>query len=192
MRRFPWIFSLLVIALTLAPAGDADAFDGSRRGFVLGFGAGWGQAEQTLSGSLGGMSFDATSEYSGVATDFRIGGGLSDQWLLYWTSQQVFFSSENTTFGQGIGAVAVTWYSRPEAPALLLEGGVGVGGLADLEGGGSDTGFGILLGAGYEFARHWQLEATWVYASVDAEGLETFGFDASLSTVRVTLCWMGY
>jgi hypothetical protein len=192
MRRFPPILSLFVIALTMVPTGDAGAFDGSRRGFVLGLGAGWGQAEQTLSGALGDMSFEASSKYSGVATDFRIGGGLSEQWLLYWTSQQVFFSSGNTHFSQGIGAVGATWYSRPEAPALLLEGGVGVGGLADLEGGGSDTGFGILLGAGYEFARHWQLEATWFYAGVDASGRDEFGVDASLSTVRVTLCWMGY
>lgn len=192
MPRLPRMFSLILLASILLTIGEAQAFDGSRRGFILGLGAGWGEARQALSVTLGDMEFDASSDHSGIATDFRIGGGVSDQWLLYWTSQQVFFDSGGGAMAQGIGAVGATWYSRAEAPALLLEGGVGLGGVADLDGGGTDTGFGIMLGAGYEFARHWQLEATWSHTEAGSVGLGEFGADASLSTVRVTLCWMGY
>lgn len=76
------LLSLLVLAASLLLCADAHAFDGQRKGFVLGFGAGPGH-----------LDFGQEKESTwGVQTDLKIGAGLNDQTLLHYTGKQIWHS----------------------------------------------------------------------------------------------------
>ncbi len=188
-------FQILGLAVViLLAATSALAFDGARTGFALGFGVGFGSAKQTIEVSGGGISASASNDEGGVATDFRLGGGINEQWILAFTSQQVFFSPEGIdgTFAQGIAGFGATYFLQPSAPSLFLEGGIGVGALADLDNDESDSGLGLLVGVGYEFVRNWMVDLSFSYAKVGEDSLGDFEADASISTVRLTVGWLGY
>ena len=92
----------------------------------------------------------------------------------------------------GLTGVGTTHFFQPQAPAFLLEAALGAGVLWNSDQRESADGFGLLLGLGYEFARHFLIKADWYYADVGrAEFLET-DVKASIGTFRITLNWLGY
>jgi opacity protein-like surface antigen len=185
----PILLPLLLLALAVP---GAHALDNQRSGFVIGLGLGWGSARQTLEASGGGVDFSASTDTGGLATDFRLGGGLSEKWLLYFTNQQVFFGLNDDSYAQGLTGVGATHFFRPQAPSVLLDLGLGAGVLWNADQDESESGLGLLVGVGYEFSRHFLVKADWYYADV-GKG-EVFGTDvtASIGTFRVTLNWLGY
>jgi len=148
--RIP-ILSLLVFAAPLLLFSDARAFDGHRRGFVLGFGAGPGH-----------LDFGQEKESTwGVQTDLKLGAGLTDQTLLHYTGKQIWHSDHNIAFTEAMPMLGVTHYLKPEGPSFFLSGAGGAAILAAGIGGevGGTVGPAGFLGGGYEFARHFQVEA---------------------------------
>jgi len=190
MYKRPFVF--LVLGSMLLMAGNAAAFDKERRGFVLGLGAGYGSAKQTVSASSGGSGVDVSTSSGGIATDFRIGSGINDQFLLYWTSQQVFFSKFETLWAQGIGGLGASYFLEPAAPSFFFEAALGLGGLIWVEEYEADTGFGFMLGAGYEFSPNWCVELSYFHASVGSETENMVKLDQSVSNIRVTVSWLAY
>lgn len=147
----------LAFVLTLLGAVEAHAFDGHRKGFVLGFGAGPGY-----------LDFSQGIESSfGVQTDFKIGVGLNEQNLLHYTGKQIWHVENDITYTEALPMIGLTHYMKPEAPSPFVSGGAGLGFLATFEDDiGGDAGPATYLSAGYEFARHWNVElgvaVTWV------------------------------
>ncbi len=186
-RFVPILTAMLVLTVT-----SADALDNNRRGFVVGFGAGWGSATQELSTSGGGLDLSLSSSTGGVATDFRIGHGFNERWLLYYTNQQVFFGLNGDSYAQGLTGIGCMHFFSPQAPALLVEAALGAGVLWNADARDSESGFGLLLGFGYEFARHFQIKADWYYAELNQATIGEVDYKSTMGTFRITLNWLGY
>jgi opacity protein-like surface antigen len=177
-------------------ASAAHAFDGQRRGFVLGAGLGFGSAKQVVEATGGDVSIEGSTSEGGLATDFRIGGGLNEQWLLYWTSQQVFFTAqafgEDALFGQGLAGVGASYYLQPQAPSFFFEAALGIGSIIDFENDESDAGLGLLIGLGYEFAAHWQVGMSWSFTQIGDDQIGDIDVDTRIETFRFGVTWLGY
>ena len=185
-------FTILLAASCVLIAASASALDNNRRGFVIGAGLGWGSAKQTLETSGGGINLSANATSGGLATDFRVGAGLNERWLLYYTNQQVFFRAADTDFAQGITGAGATYFFQPQSPSLLIDFALGAGVLWNADANESDSGFGVLLGLGYEFARHFQIKADWYYTELGKDTIGETEVTASFGTFRITLNWLGY
>ncbi len=165
------------LALGLRPA-DAGAFDGQRKGFVLGFGTG--------AGSL--VALEGSGTLTGLQTDLKIGAGVSDRVLVFYSGKQLWVSVGDALLTAALPSVAVAYYTRPSGPSPFLTGGAGVWLLGAV--GSELTGIGVMgpgafVGAGYEFGRHAALE-------VDA-GIGVMPWDdTSFGNLAVTFSVLGY
>ena len=159
---FVTIVSFLYITL---PMDFAHAFDGQRKGFILGGGAGLGYA--TVDQRLRGRA-----ETVGLQTVFIIGAGVSDQVTISFTGLQ-FWGSDFPEVGLSsevelvfMPSVGVRYFLSPDAPSFF--GALGFGfAFYDAPSGGfgiwGGGGFAPHLGLGYEFARHYSAELDLVY-----------------------------
>lgn len=158
---------LLVIAfLTLALISDADAFDGNRKGFILGGGLGLGVTSFTQ--TVGGFGPRLTLERGrklGLQTSFRIGYAPSEYGQIYWSNRVSWFGMENNfgnhvAIAHGIGGIGVTYYFHPVTPSFFITGVIGFSTWFTLFESYPDIlyGDGISGGFGYEFVRHWSVE----------------------------------
>lgn len=179
---FRRVMVLAVIATILLLAVAAHAFDGSRKGFILGFGVGPGYTSFTQTVEIPAIDFDETSDRENsfsFATDFKIGGGITDQFLLYYVNRVTWFGmenalDENVTIANGIGGVGVSYYIQTTAPSLYFLGSIGLSTwMTPFEDEiGNWLGFGVSGGVGYEFAAHWGVEATVNYGNPKDEETE--------------------
>lgn len=166
----------IALVLTVLGAVDALAFDGHRKGFVLGFGAGPGY-----------LDFRQESENAfGVQTDLKLGFGQSDQVIIHYTGKQIWHSNVSTLYTEAMPMLGVTRYMKPEARSFFVTGAAGLGVLAFITGDestGAEIGPAASLGAGYEFARHW---------GVEAGTAVTWSDDVTLYNVYLTFNVLGY
>lgn len=207
MRTFRWSLLLLTLALVHA-AGPAAAFDGSRRGFVLGAGLGAGASnfKQTLSqGSLSASS-DRESRAAFVS-DFHIGGGIDETTVLSYTARVTWFSLEvirsigidvveldEVLIASGVGVFTLTKYAEAQAPSTFVRGGVGFSTWdtpLESDAGEASVGLGALLAVGYEFAPYWSVElgATWGLPSTESMGVE---LETNALSLHVAVVGMAY
>ena len=179
IRRFRQL-TLAAVALALAvPLHGIAQVD--RKGFVLNLGL--GAARVTTSRDFGG-----SSTAIGVGTDFKIGYAPSDQLLIFYSNDAAFHGQETNDdlIGSGMSGVGATYFIGPEQNALYVSGSIGVAARNVLSSSGSVdavTGTGFSLGGGYEFARHWLLDAEVVKGSLDG---------MSFTTLRAGLIWLLY
>jgi len=193
--------AVAVFALvTLLAVTSASAFDGNRKGFFLsvGLGGGMNSFTQTLE-VTGQPSTTSDRENKGAfATDFKIGGGFNEQFLLYYVARSSWFSitnvfDESVTILNQIGGVGATYYLSEAAKSAYFLGAVGLGTWSTpFESGGSTwIGFGLTGGVGYEFAKHWgaELAASWSKPSDEEGGLNV---ESNTLGVLLTIQWIGY
>ncbi len=184
----------LIACLTLCLATGASAFDGNRKGFILGGGLGLGLTSftQTLEYTI--MDTSTTSDRENkfaVMTDFKIGFGATEQVLVYYTNKVSWFSIENVykdnvTIANGLGGVGVAYYFKPTGPSPYISGGLGLSTwMLPFE---SDadtwTGFGLVVGGGYEFSPHYSIEGNLVWGE---PGKEEGGLKASSNALSLTV-----
>jgi hypothetical protein len=163
MKCRHWI---LIAVAVLGLASPCSAFDGMRKGFVLGGGLGlapsatWKYHGRTFDGYLR----EAKETKAGGASNFIIGYGWDEQNLLVLEVNGASFESREFRDGmvfQAYGGPAWYHYLRPAAPGFFTVAGVGVYGFRlRFESGGdmaNDSGLGLLGGVGYEFSRHWHV-----------------------------------
>jgi hypothetical protein len=161
----------LVAFLLLCVTTEVDAFDGQRKGFILGGGAGLAHTSFTQEVSVDYWGYHESVESDrenkvGVATDFKIGYAWDNSWAIYYTSKVSWFGMENTygkdvTIASGQGAAAVTHWFKPQVPSWFVAGGLGYSTWSlPFEDNAPDTwiGPGLFMGGGYEFSRHWSFE----------------------------------
>ncbi len=189
MRKFG-TGTLLVLAIVFA-AVQVQAFDGQRQGFMLNLGAGLGQGK--LTGKAG--SAKVTVDAMGFGGDFKIGGGLSPQTVIYYSNRTLFYSPSVDVLGitvssdvmNGMSAIGISHFLEPQAPSVFFSGAIGIGVYTEKDAD-SESGLGFTLGVGWEFMPNWTLEATYMGADIG-----TFdGVDMSISTGMISISWFAY
>ncbi len=164
-QRIP--LALFVSALILA--SQLSAFDGQRKGFILGGGIGGGSL------SLG---MDVYHVNTGVfATNFIIGYAPSASLEIYYTNNISWFSDGGENNYLGVTGAGVTKYLKREGKGLYICGGIGLS-VRTLY---SNTGFGALAGIGYDVAKHWRIQGEVMFADIDQH--HSWSFRATLNVI---------
>ena len=202
--RFRSLVTIVLASVLLVSATSAFALDGTRKGFILSFGIGPGMT--SLTSEYNGSSSDRENKFA-LTTDFKIGGGITEQFTLYYINRVAWLSFEseictynfftgtvtcvkgdNVTVAHAIGLLGASYYFQPEAPSPYVLGSVGISTWSAPFEENSDTwtGLGVSGGFGYEFAQHWALEATLNYGK-PSEGDFSINALSVLVTVSGTL-----
>ncbi|MDH3890310.1 MAG: hypothetical protein OEV49_04435 [candidate division Zixibacteria bacterium] len=150
MRRLVLITMLAVLFM----ATTAGAFDGLRKGFVLGGGLGVAaQAEW----SVDFLGFPVGEDGTGLGVNFIIGYGWDEQNMIVYEGNVAAWKGDisDADIVQGFNGAAWYHYFGPVGKSFFTVGGLGayIFHVDEYE---ADPGFGFMVGAGYEFARHWQ------------------------------------
>ena len=157
------------------------AFDGVRKGFILGGGIGAGYLSNTNSFN----SFSVTDSRVVFLTNFKIGYVPSNSLELYYTSKVSWWSQSkditgsSTIFTTGLSAIAATLYiDNTIKTGWFVSGGFGLSILDEpFESySASSNGFGFFGGGGYEFSGHWSVELDLLYSTITDAGNEFNSF----------------
>jgi hypothetical protein len=161
-----------------------------RKGFVLNLGLGPAATRYSFTD----RNFAGSAETKiGVGTDLKIGHAASDQLLIYYSNDASFFSpADEYLVSSGLSGVGVTYFLMPQAPSYYVDGAIGIAAWnvlsqadATLD---SMTGFGLAVGAGYEFARHWLVDVDIVVGRPRGD----FSAGYNTTTIRLGLIWLAY
>lgn len=181
----------LLLALTAASSG---AIAGqNRQGFIIGLGIGPSNLEV--------QSDTADDSYSGTGTSFMLGGGVNDQFTIYYVSDVVFFTRDTTDdFGDtnsdlwaaGLAGIGLSYYFSPDARSAYIGGAFGLSSMTDVVDSSisSYSGNGFSLTLGFEFARHFNVELNLIRSSMDNEDDSSDTLD--LAANRVLFKWLWY
>lgn len=157
------IAGALLVVMALGSTETAFAFNGERQGFLLGLGV--GASSYTIENRDG---------KTGLETDLKIGYGYTNQFQVFYTNKVNFGSAEGDYSLQmhGLTGIGANYYFNPLAPSFFVGGGVGLAThnfiSSDSEHDSiSDSGAGVYISGGYEFARHWNVELSIVRDSID-------------------------
>lgn len=166
-RRFACLSAgLLLLVLS---AATVHAFDGDRRGFVLSFSAGPAVLWSLESGAGDALGF--------LETDLKLGLGLSDRLVLYYSGKQLWQLGGGGAFMVLMPGAGVSYYLAPDERSLYVAAGGGptlsaYGTLSEISG--SFSGVSAFAGVGYEFGRHWFAELDFIGILAE-EGIGTLG-----------------
>ncbi len=163
MRRQLQMAGLMLLLLGSA---SAQAFNNQREAFIVGLGIGYHGTDLDFSHTASPTETDSAA---GLATSVRIGFGLSNRFLLYYLSEASWYKRRGDTWSLGLNGLGMAWYFSPRAPSAYVHGGYGYSYSSLPSEGGSDSskfGNGYILGAGYEFMPHLNLEASYLRANL--------------------------
>jgi hypothetical protein len=191
-----FFIGLVGLLVLLAPA-ETLAFDGKRKGFILGGGIGVGVTSYGYeSHYYREYSSSMSASEIAFATDLRIGYAPSDLVQVYGMSKVAWLISGGLT-ATGVAGPGVTYFFDPAAPSWFVTAGLGLSTWSKFIGThfvgdrNSWYGFGLSVGAGYEFARHASIEGslTWGNPKTEEHGVSKSVKPLSL---RVTVNFLGY
>ncbi|MFH1699116.1 MAG: outer membrane beta-barrel protein [Candidatus Zixiibacteriota bacterium] len=189
----------LLLLVTLILCSTAVGFDGDRKGFVLGGGLGFSPASKWKTELIPDLNLAFEETKAGLGVNLLLGYAWDEYNMLVLEGNVAGYETDlkNVTATQGFGGVA--WYHYYGAKGSSFFTTVGVGGYNfELEfkkdnitvSGSNDPGFGMLFGAGYEFAPHFQAGAYFSFGktkSVDDSTNTEVEFDHAHINLMVTL-----
>lgn len=153
---------LVVLPLLLTLAAPAQAFNDHRQGFIVGLGIGYARID---------LDYDpgADGRNNGIATSARLGFGLDERFALLYVNEGAWYRRDGHIWFTGLSGLGVTYHLTPKAPGGYLLGAYGMGSSSQPFRDGVDVqrGAGYLLGAGYEFLPHLNVEANFSRNHVD-------------------------
>lgn len=200
------IIVLLVVATVfLAVAPDLSA-DGHRKGFVFGLGIGAGNSGYTTTWYRYSYwpiwtETEVTARQSSwaLATDFKIGFGLSDHVILAYTNKVMWMSfvepvgQESQAAISGATMLGLSYFLKSGTPSLFFSGAVGAAVWSRFPQANNEDerwlGLGLSLGVGFEFSRHWMIELS---ALKGYGGKGQTGAGANPLGIMFTLNFLGY
>jgi hypothetical protein len=193
---------LVILFCLITMAGittHVDAFDGQRKGFILGGGLGLGSTDFEQSIDVGPFSSVSGGESTfSFQTNFKIGYAPSEQMEIYYFSHQAFFGMENilrnnVTIASGVGGAGVTYFFKTQVPSFFIAGGIGMAMWALPFESNADTwtGFGLTASGGYEFSRHVSFEVGITYGEPSLRVLGV-DFTTKATTIRATINALAY
>jgi|GEM_PF-1058205 len=179
--------ALVASVLCVGALVPAQAFDGQRRGFLLGLAGGL----HTSQGDESGDGFvDFQDSTAGLSLRLMLGGGLTERFTLY-AIRDVNLDSDDAAFGLfGLGS---HYYFRADGPSAFLHGALGVGDVAFDEGNRRDDdddydydaayGYGVMVGGGYAFSQGFHVDGSLMLVGVTDD--ENFARDVDYDYVSV-------
>lgn len=193
-------FNLLValIGAFILLSIEASAFDGERRGFILGLGIGPGLTSYKQTVSYAGSSESASESKFGFQTDFKIGYAPSNNLAIYYSSKVSWFGMENImgdniTIANGLAAAAFGYYFEEEGPTPFITGGAGLASWNPVFTSNAEVwrGFGMYFGGGYEFANHFEICGNLIWGNpTTSEG--NYKLSTNSVIFQLTLNFMAY
>jgi hypothetical protein len=164
---FTRVFICLVLIVLLSTS--TFAFDGNRKGFVLGGGLGF-----ALQGKYSFDAIDFEEDGSGLALNLVIGGAFDERNMLVYEGNVMGYTSDlfDRLITQGFNGASWYHYFGETGRSFYSTLGIGfyVFEMEDFDS--NDPGFGLLLGGGYEFAKHWQVGAYYSYGKTSDAGFD--------------------
>jgi hypothetical protein len=167
---------LLAVLLMSAPLL---AFNGQRKGFILGggVGAGYLSYQERFDGE---GPFDL-NKFS-LATNFKIGYAPSNSLEIYYINSVSWFGYMSETLLIGVTGAGVTKYLSPKGTGFFVSLGAGISFFRSLTaGGGSFTGFGLIGGIGYEFSKHWSIQGDVLYTTMESNQIRSLSVRATVN-----------
>ncbi len=191
------IFVILLIAVALS--NSAMAFDGKHKGFIIGaaIGPSLTMFSQTASGGESvGSGWKLKPSF---ATDIKIGSFRNEQMQFFYNFNINLFSmtnafQEKVTIASGGQYLGVAYYLKPMIPTYYVIGGIGLSYWAAPfanEVPPTWQGFGLFGGAGYEFKKHYLLEADLSYGHPSKSQLGT-KISANVLTLKISFNILAY
>ena len=192
MFKIKWFLVFCVLMTSQV----AYAFDDNRQGFILGLGAGIHNVD--IDFNFNGSTALSESE-SGLATSFKIGAGITNQFALYYVRNASWYNApysdgvtiSDITYTVGINGIGGTYYLSHSAPSGYFLGSIGIGDIsAPFESGvESDTGSALMFGGGYQVIEHIQLEATLLITEIDSPDDNRINLKTSSIQFTVNYLW---
>jgi hypothetical protein len=195
---------LFVTVIVFAISINVFAFDGQRKGFILGGGIGFGMTSHTEKYKYDGTSQEFDSESKGaLMTNFKIGFAPSEQVEIYYTQLSSLFKTSEAyvrevTILNAIGGIGVTYSLNPSAPTVLFNGGLGLAMWAlPFEDNPPEvwSGLGLWGGVGYEFSRHYSAQLDLAYGNPKKSQSTWYAseeWSTSALSVRLTINALAY
>jgi len=190
------IIRFLITAYLLVLSQQSFAFDDDRKGFMIGVGLGFQKTSIDTSNSNASSNSEA-----GLATSFRIGGGITEQFSLYYIRSASWFNApytegSNTSdiyYVSGLSGLGASYYFQSSTPSAYLTGALGIGDFAapfeeDIDSD-TDTGSAFMIGGGYEIDQHIQLEVTFLRTSIDSKTFNASDFKTSSLQFTINYLW---
>ena len=174
MRKF---YVMTCVVVFMLAGTNVFAFDGQRKGFILGGGIGAGFLSNET-------NFSSTQSEGVFATNFKIGYAPSNTLEVYYVSKGSWWDGTAFTTLLGISAIGITKYlDNTSETGLFITGAIGLSALdapfeENIE---ASTGFGLIGGAGYEFSSHWNIEADLLYSTIEDSGADFDSFGVRVS-----------
>jgi len=166
----PAIIALLLIS-------NANAFDDNKEGFILGLGVGVSSIKTNY---IGGDSRD-----TGFATSVKLGYGFNQQTIMYLGAiGDVYkYEGKDKRVNTALTGMGLDYYINQNSP-FYVTAMVGFGSINDFKKSKEQTGYGFLVGAGYEISEHITLQAD--YMKINTNDKLNTDTDAIRLTVNYT------
>jgi len=193
MKQHAVIGLMFGILLMAGLSRDSVAWDGERKGFLLGAGLGSGFASVRSKATFGSSSASDRMNKVPISGNAMIGFAPNNHWAIYLT-EKYNYMSEQGEWAVGIfQGLATRYYTREHAKSVFLSGGIGFGSFGVLDEGDirGRRGLGLFAGVGYEFAKHWSIEGDLTFSNITDDD---FGIDLNTKVVAfmVTINVLGY
>ena len=179
---------IILLSVFVCIMSSLFGFDGNRKGFLLGFGAGLSQVSFYQEAEAGEQSMKSdTMDEIGFVTDFKIGYGLNNRFELYYSNKVAWFTMESSIddviIADGISVIGGSYFLSSELndntwhPSAFISAGLGFSSWSAPLEDDSDAmkGVGFFLGAGYEATKHLRIS------------LEYFGNNPSITSNGLTI-----
>lgn len=162
----------LVLIIILIFLGQAFSFDGQRKGFILGGGAGFSINFLKYNWTMTGNNIDRSKESNwnrlGIVADFKIGYAPTDQLeIVYSNKASIIPEVDDTVPMFSLNSVTMNFYFKDPGPSAFISAGAGImiNGYPFVQGAIVRTGFGFHIGIGYEISKHWSLILEYIYGA---------------------------
>lgn len=165
------VFAMACVALLLLCATSM-AFNGQRRGFVLGGGLGIAPTASWKVDVVGDLGVEQSGP--GVGLNFIIGGGFDDMNLLVYEGNVAGWHDDffDESASQGFNGAAWYHYYGPAGKSAFTTVGLGFYVFQEEHYDSNDPGLGVLLGGGYEFSKHWQAGGYLSFGKTSSGGVD--------------------
>ena len=176
------LFATFVIFASVSPE-LAEAWDGKRKGFTLGFTAGRGISYVDSKGRNPSFTYGYDYRSRGItAIDWVIGYSTSDRLLLAFGATSQSNSIAALTFNG-------TYFLNPMARTWLVEGRVVI--IGETPSSGTEGVYGASGGFGSEFTPHWMIVTDLLYLRA-SRSRSTFSYRQNAFTWKVGIRLLGY